>query len=77
MTTANTNTLSTLNDVLHSQLSRLSAVTTTGEALREEICRAKALSGVACNIIENAKLALEAQRALGGKTAPTMLGIEQ
>ena len=77
MTTANNNTLGTLNDALHSQLSRLAEATTTGDALREEICRAKAMSGVACNIIENAKLALEAQRTLrGDKTAPAMLGIE-
>jgi len=71
------NTLSGLNDHLFDQLKRLSDSQITGEKLREEIDRSKAMSGMAVNIIENAKLALEAQRTLGGdKGAPSMLGIE-
>lgn len=70
-----TNTLSTLNDHLHGQLDRLTEA--KGENLRQEIDRAKAMSNVANNIIENAKLALEAARTLGGgKTVPALLGIE-
>ncbi|OHD24178.1 MAG: hypothetical protein A2Y38_24815 [Spirochaetes bacterium GWB1_59_5] len=69
------NTLGGLNDHLFGQLDRLT--TAKGDNLRVEIDRAKAMSNVANNIIENAKLALEAQRTLGaGKGAPAMLGIE-
>ena len=70
------NNLSSLNDHLFTQLQRLSDAKITGDKLREEIDRSKAMSGMAVNIIENAKLALEAQRTLGGKVAPAMLGIE-
>jgi hypothetical protein len=70
-------TLSDLNDVLFAQLDRLSESDLSGEKLQDEIHRSKAISGVAREVVENAKLALEAQRSLGGsgKTAPPMLGV--
>jgi len=69
------NTLSDLNDHLFDQLKRLS--TSKGEGLKEEIERTRAMSGLAKEMIENAKLALEAHRTIGNKGAkPKMLQIE-
>ena len=71
-----TNTLSNLNDHLFDQLKRISDGTKTGESLKEEIDRTRAISGLAKEMIDNAKLALEVQRTLGGKDKPGMLAIE-
>jgi hypothetical protein len=70
------NSLSTLNDHLFEQLDRLSS--SKGEALKVEIERTRAMAGLAKEMTENAKLALEVQRCLGGKPAatPKMLCIE-
>lgn len=67
-----------LNDALFTQLNRLSDKDLKGEGLREEIDRAKAVSTIARDIIENARLALDAHRTQfpGGSTPPAMLGIE-
>lgn len=71
------NQLTNLNDVLFSQLDRLTAENVKGDQLREEIDRARAISTIARDIIENAKLALEAHRTVGKPgPAPAMLGIE-
>ena len=53
------NTLSDLNNHLFAQLERLSDEDLTPEQLESEIKRAKAIDGVAKNVIDNAKLALE------------------
>ena len=53
------NTLSDLNNHLFAQLERLSDEELTPEQLESEIRRAKAIDGVAKNVIDNAKLALE------------------
>jgi len=77
MSTGTTNTLSTLNDHLFGQLERLSSKEISGEKLREEIERTRAMSGLAKEMIDNAKLALEVQRTLGGKpSTPAMLQLE-
>lgn len=53
------NTLSDLNNHLFAQLERLSDEELTEEQLEKEMQRAKAVNGVAKNIIDNAKTALE------------------
>ena len=53
------NTLIDLNNHLFAQLERLGDEDMTDEQLQKEINRAKAIDGVAKNIIENAKVTLE------------------
>ena len=71
------NKLIDLNDHLFAQLERLNDEKTTGEALASEIERSKALTGVACKIIDNAKLALDAEKLKaeykGNPVMPKML----
>mgnify|MGYP003594747829 CR=1 FL=1 len=55
------NKLSDLNDHLFAQLERLSDEDLTGENLAEEINRARAVTCVATQIIENGNLALRAE----------------
>ena len=58
------NTLGDLNNLLFAELERLDDETVKGDDLREEIDRAKAITGVATKIIENGNLVLEAQQFL-------------
>ena len=73
------NKLIDLNNHLFAQLERLSEENLEGEKLSDEIERSKAIGGVANNIICNAKLALDAQRALYKdiRQLPEMLGIDE
>lgn len=73
------NKLLDLNNHLFAQLERLSDEETKGEPLKEEIERSKAIGSIACHIIDNARLALDAQKALAEKvsTLPAMIGIER
>lgn len=56
------NTLGDLNNHLFAQLERLSDEELSGEKLTEEITRAKAVSGIASQIISNGSLVLEARK---------------
>ena len=58
------NRLTDLNDHLFVAVERLSDDDLKGDALKEEIERAKAISSVALNIINNGKLLLDAQLAV-------------
>lgn len=53
------NTLVDLNNHLFAQLERLNDEDLNEEQLQKEVERAKAVSGVAKNIIENAKVTLD------------------
>lgn len=70
------NKLIDLNNHLFASIERLSDEETTGDKLREEIDRAKAIGGVARMIIDNATLALDAEKALGEtiRELPVMIG---
>lgn len=74
------NTLSDLNNHLFAQLERLSDEAITKEDLKKEVERAKSINGIAKNIIDNAKTALEGARFSyeqlpGGKKAPEQFKI--
>lgn len=74
------NKLSDLNNHLFSQIERLGDESLKAEKLEKEIERARAITGVANQIVNNARLVLEAQKALSdglirtGKS-PYMLGM--
>lgn len=57
------NTLGDLNNHLFEQLERLNDEELKGEQLEEEMERAKAITGVATQIIKNGELVLSAQKA--------------
>lgn len=71
------NKLIDLNNHLFAQMERLCDEDTKGEALKEEISRARAVSGIAAQIIGNANLALKAEELMKEgrvKNAPGMIG---
>lgn len=55
------NTLGDLNNHLFAQLERLSDEDLKGDSLQDEILRTKAVTDVAIQIIDNARLVLKAQ----------------
>lgn len=72
------NTLGDLNNHLFSQLERLSDEDIKGEMLAEEINRAKAITSVAAQVINNSSLVLRAmeiqkERLGDDKVLPPML----
>lgn len=73
------NKLIDLNDHMFAQLERLSDEDLAGDKLTEEITRSKAVTSLAGQIINNARLALDAQVAINEsliKNPPKMLGLE-
>ena len=70
------NKLIDLNNHLFAQVERLSDEEVVGEKLNEEIELSKAIGSVATKIIDNARLVLDAQKALDNsiRTLPPMLG---
>ena len=76
------NTLSDLNNHLFAQLERLADESLKPEKLEQEIERAKAINGVAKNIIDNAKTTLEAmqftyERLDGNKSLPDQFKLKE
>lgn len=68
------NRLSDLHNYLFCQLERLSDESLTGDQLREEINRAKAISQVSSEIVSNGRLVYDAHREFGtDKTKPELL----
>lgn len=72
------NTLGNLNEQLFAQLERLNNKDLVGDELNEEINRAKAVTGVAEQIIATGSLVLKAQVAVDNRLnadtkKPTML----
>ena len=66
------NKLTDLNDYLFLQLERLDDEDCKGEALAEEMERAKAVTGVAREIISNGKLVLDAHKAAADQLSPNI-----
>lgn len=64
------NTLGDLNNHLFAQLERLGEEDLKGEGLQEEISRAKAITGVATQIIANGSLVLEAKKMIQQELNP-------
>lgn len=73
------NKLMDLNNQLFKELDRLSNEGIKGEELSEEIDRARAVCGVGRVIIDNAILALDAQKALDDSIhrIPEMIGVAE
>lgn len=61
------NTLGDLNNHLFAQLERLNDEDLKGEALQEEMQRAKTITAVSAQIINNGALVLQAQKLQDGK----------
>ena len=73
------NKLIDLNNHLFAQMERVSDEDLKDDDLLREINRSKAVSNIAAQIINNAKLALDAHKAINDgliKTAPEMIGMK-
>jgi len=72
------NKLGDLNNHLFAEMERLGDEDLKGEALSQEIARAKAVSNVATQIINNARLVINAMSIINDgliKNPPQMLGV--
>ena len=72
------NKLIDLNNHLFAQVERLCDEDLEGEAMTKELNRSKSVSNLAAQIINNAKLALDAHKAINDgliKSAPEMIGM--
>lgn len=68
-----------LNNHLFEQMERLNDDDLKGDDFEREITRAKAMSGIASQIIQNARVSVEAAKAFNEgliKKFPPMLGME-
>lgn len=74
------NKLTDLNDHLFAQLERLSDEDLSSEQLTVEIQRSKALTSVAEQVILNARVVLDAHKAVADRaidSTPPMLGVDK
>jgi len=74
------NKLIDLNNHLFAQLERLGDEDLKGDDMIKEIDRSKAMSSLAAQIINNAKVALDAHKSINDgmiKTAPEMIGMKE
>ena len=62
------NTLGDLNNHLFAEIERLGDESTTGEELEQEIQRARAVTAVSSQVIQNAKLILEEAKFKDSRT---------
>lgn len=72
------NKLIDLNNHLFAQLEKLSDDDLKADKLQEELQRSKAITGIAAQLINNAKLALDAHKSINDgliKSAPEMIGM--
>ena len=73
------NTLTHLNDHLYAQLERLGNEDITSEQLAVEMDRTKAITVISREVIDNAKLVLEAEKLRTDdriQTLPALLGFD-
>lgn len=73
------NKLINLNDHLFEQLERLNNSDLKGEDLKREVTRTKAMTGLANQIINNARVCVDGMKAFNEgliERAPRMLGFE-
>jgi len=73
------NKLIDLNNHMFAQMERLCDEELKGDELIQELNRSKSVSNLAAQIINNAKLALDANKAINDgliKSAPEMLGMK-
>lgn len=73
------NKMINLNDHLFEQLERINDDELTEDDLKKEIARAKAMTSIASQIIQNARVSVEAAKAFNEgliKKFPPMLGME-
>lgn len=66
------NSLSDLNNHLFAQLERLNDEELKGEELQKEISRSKAITGIAQQVISNARLVLDAEIERGNRKQTDM-----
>ena len=72
------NKLIDLNNHLFCQLEKLTDDDIKGDQLQEELAKSKAITGLAAQVINNAKLALDAHKSINDgliKSAPEMIGM--
>lgn len=70
-------TLADLNKILFEELEHLSDHNKQGDELKAEIERAKSISEVATQIIDNASLSLKAMALSNGVNLPEMIGYDK
>ncbi|WP_347253477.1 hypothetical protein [Leminorella grimontii] len=66
------NTLEDLNNHLFAQIERLGDESLTVEQLETELKRSREIACIASKIVDNGRLALDVQRALGADKAEVM-----